>query len=60
MARIRRGLCRATAAAIFGDPDKVDFTPLTSKQGLVHYKDEIDVLYVHHPNFSRDKPRFRF
>ena len=48
--------CRATAAAIFGDPDKVDFTPLTSKTRFSALQSgEIDVLIRNTTwNFSRD------
>ena len=38
-------ICRAVAAAVFGDPDKTKYTPLTSQQRLVALQSgEIDML----------------
>jgi general L-amino acid transport system substrate-binding protein len=38
-------ICRAVAAAVFGDPDKTKYTPLTSQQRLIALQSgEIDML----------------
>ncbi len=45
MARHRRRLCRAAAAALFGDARKIRFTPLTAQQRFTALQSgEIDIL----------------